>query len=225
VRTSSERIHLRPGGLDRGRCGNRDVLAACRTVPGWCPPPPAAQGRTVAGHAGQAARAAGDAPGPGPGSRRKITGSVPCIRLVPGGGSPGKGAMRRIRDSRNQVPGLTRPRSRAVAGYAVSVWLPLVLLSSLRRPAGVPAAALSSLVPGAAAPVHIGWVPVRRPCRPSPPPEAAGPGAQRRRDLLDAAEKHGASAPEHARPRPRSPGTTPREAHPTRRPPSGQTRA
>jgi hypothetical protein len=35
-----------------------------------------------------------------------------------------------------------------------------------------------------------------RPYRPSPQPAAADPGAQRRRDLLDAVEEHGGLSPE-----------------------------
>jgi len=83
-------------------------------------------------------------------------------------------------------------------------------------------AALFSLVLGLAALVDMGWSSVRRqrlgrrrggsrrtrgkarsgaiarPYRPSAPPQAADLGAQRRRDLLDAVEEHGASAPKHA---------------------------
>ena len=123
----------------------------------------------------------------------------------------------RIGGSRNQVPGLGRRRSRAVAGYAVLVWSAVLLvLFCLWRPGGVPVAGLFSLVLGVAAVVHAGWVTVRRrrlvrqavaeaavreqrlaaalrrgPYRPSPQPAAADPGAQRRRDLLDAVEEHG----------------------------------
>jgi hypothetical protein len=127
----------------------------------------------------------------------------------------------RIRDSRKQVPGLDRPRSRAVTWCAVSVCLALLVLFGLWRPGGVPVAALFSLVLGLAALVDMGWSSVRRqrlarraraeaavrgerlaaalsrgPCRPSAPPAAADLGAQRRRDLLDAVEEHGGFSPE-----------------------------
>jgi hypothetical protein len=128
----------------------------------------------------------------------------------------------RIGGSRNQVPGLVRRRSRAVARYAVLVWSAVLLvLFCLWRPGGVPVAGLFSLVLGVAAVVHVGWVIVRRrrlvgravaeaevreqrlaaalsrgPRRPSPQPAAADPGAQRRRDLLDAVEEHGGLSPE-----------------------------
>lgn len=69
----------------------------------------------------------------------------------------------RIRVSRNQVPGLARPSSRAVAGYAVLAWFALLLvLFCLWRPGGMPVAGLFSLMLGATAMVHVGWVAVRR---------------------------------------------------------------
>jgi hypothetical protein len=128
----------------------------------------------------------------------------------------------RIRVSPDQVTDLARPHSRAVAGYAVLMWFALLLmLFCLWRPGGVPVAGLFSLVLGAATVVHVGWVTVRRrrlirqalseaavreqrlaaalsrdPYRPSPPPAVADPGAQRRRDLLDAVDKHGGLSPQ-----------------------------
>jgi hypothetical protein len=97
----------------------------------------------------------------------------------------------------------------------------LLLLFGLWRPGGVPVAALFSMVLGIAALFHIGWVSVRRhrlarresaaaamreqrlaaalshgPYQPPEPPADVDQGAQRRRDLLDAVEKHGGLSPE-----------------------------
>jgi hypothetical protein len=105
------------------------------------------------------------------------------------------------------------------------VWFAVLLvLFCLWRPGGVPVAGLFSLVLGVATVVHTGWVTVRRrrlvrqavaeaavreqrlaaalsrgPYRPSPQPAAADPGAQRRRDLLDAVEEHGGPEPRSTR--------------------------
>jgi len=132
-----------------------------------------------------------------------------------------KGVLMRIRVSRNQVPGLVRSRSRARVGCTVAVWSALLVLFCLWRPAGVPVAALLSLVLGSAWLVHACWAAVRHrrlvrqalaeavvreerlaaalshgPYRPSPPAGAADPGARRRRDLLDAVERHGGLSPQ-----------------------------
>jgi len=138
----------------------------------------------------------------------------------------------RIRDSRKQVPGLDRPRSRAVTWCAVSVCLALLVLFGLWRPGGVPVAALFSLVLGLAALVDMAghrcgasaW-----PAGRGRKPPYAGKGSQRRYRAVLAVPRRlrqplisvrsggatcsmrsrstGASAPKHAQPRPRSPGT------------------
>jgi hypothetical protein len=126
----------------------------------------------------------------------------------------------RIRDYRNQVPGLDRPHSRAAVRYAVLAWLTVLMLFWLCQPGGVPVVALFSLVLGVVTVVHLSWVSMRRrrlvrqalaeaalreqrlaaalsrgPYQPSPPP-AADPDAKRRRDLLDMVDKHGGLSPE-----------------------------
>jgi hypothetical protein len=130
----------------------------------------------------------------------------------------------RIWNDGDKAPRSKLRRFPAAAGYAIFLWLPLLLLFGvfgLWRPWGVPVAALLSMVLGIAALCHIGWTSVRRrrvarqeraaavlrgqrlaaalsrgPYRPSPPPTGADPDARRRHELLDAVEKHGGISPE-----------------------------
>jgi hypothetical protein len=127
----------------------------------------------------------------------------------------------RIRNDRDEAPGHKRRRFPAAARYAFFLWIPLLLLFGLWRPGGVPVAVLLNLVLGVATLCHIGWACARRrrlarqeraeaavreqrlavalsrgPWRPSPPSADTDPAARRRRELLDAVDKHGGLSPE-----------------------------
>ena len=127
----------------------------------------------------------------------------------------------RIWNDGDKAPRSKLRRYPAAAGYAIFLWLPLLLLFGLWCPWGVPAVPLLSMLLGIAALCHIGWTSVRRrrvarqeraaavlrgqrlaaalsrgPYRPSPPPAGADPDARRRHELLDAVEKHGGISPE-----------------------------
>jgi hypothetical protein len=121
----------------------------------------------------------------------------------------------------DKAPSSKLRRFPAAAGYAIFLWLPLLLLFGLWRPGGVPVAGLLSMVLGIATLCHIGWASVRRrrlarqeraaavlrgqrlaaalsrgPYRPSQQPASATPDARLRHELLDAVDKHGGISPE-----------------------------
>ena len=127
----------------------------------------------------------------------------------------------RIRNDQDKALGHKPRRFPAAARYVFFLWVPLLLLFGLWRPGGVPVAVLLNLVLGVASLCHIGWASARRrrlarqeraaaavreqrlaaalsrgPWRPSPPSADTDPDARRRRELLDAVEKHGGLSPE-----------------------------
>jgi hypothetical protein len=96
----------------------------------------------------------------------------------------------RIWNDQDKALGHKPRRFPAAARYALFLWIPLLLLFGLWRPGGVPVAVLLNLVLGVAALCHIGWASARRRRL---APDSAG---RRRRELLDAIEKHGGLSPE-----------------------------
>jgi hypothetical protein len=128
--------------------------------------------------------------------------------------------LMRIRRNAEQPPSSIPRRLPASAGYAIFLWLPLLLLFGLWRPWGVPVASLLAMALGIAALCHISWTFVwrrrlareeraaaairrqrlaaalSRGPRPAPPQPGPDPDARRRRALLDAVDKHGAISPE-----------------------------
>ena len=71
-------------------------------------------------------------------------------------------ARMQIWNDGDKAPSSKLRRFPAAAGYAIFLWLPLLLLFGLWRPWGVPVAQLLSIVLGIAGLCHIGWASVRR---------------------------------------------------------------